>query len=245
MMASVVLPTSSYVAVKKVRKAVDDSQVFKIAKKPTVNATPLVTTPLVSPSPHIGERVTSTSTSTSTLVGGKNKKISEKLRNKLAKIVVSPQGQIKPFKDIGISTRTAIVYTNLLLDLNLLFAYCPITDYQPMMKRRGRRRRFCIEKVVPIIPFGSVARVQHENKVRGVLAMKPKSFTDDEHEEEGGSNASGPIEDERPIYTERQIKQEVVSATGVSANRKAFFLHCVVIDIAIDDKDGILRGNIL
>jgi len=109
----------------------------------------------------------------------KVKKISEKAKNKLAKIVIRPDGTIKPFDEIGISTCTVIVFTNCKVDLDKLFKYTPITDYNPPKKRRGRKKRNCLEKAPPRLPFGSVINIQHELKKRGY-----KSHIEDTSEEQ-------------------------------------------------------------
>ena len=102
-----------------------------------------------------------------------SKKISEKVKAKLAKIILNQDGQVKPFSEIQVSTRTVIVVTNCIINLEALFNYIPITDFQPIVKRRGRKKRINIEPTNPKLPYGSIINAQHELKVRGTL-LKPK-----------------------------------------------------------------------
>jgi TATA-box binding protein (TBP) (component of TFIID and TFIIIB) len=116
------------------------------------------------------------------------KKVSEKVRARLSKKVMNTDGTVKPFSEIPVSTRTAIVVTNLFIDLNKLFDYCPIAEFEPVMKRRGRKKRVNIERPTAILPFGSVVNVQYECKVRGTL-LKPKKQVEEEDEEQSASKA--------------------------------------------------------
>jgi len=117
------------------------------------------------------------------------KKTSSKIVNQLSKLVISDDSSIIPFSQIEVSTRTAIVVTNCFIDLDKLFEYIPIAQFEPVAKRRGRKKRVNIERPVPKLPFGSVINAQYEGKVRGTLLKPPGTF----------------------------------------------FLHCVVINIVIDD----------
>ena len=146
-------------------------------------------------------------TSTTTLVA-KPKKIPEKVRAKLTKYVMSAPDQVKPFSQIEVSTRTVIVFTNCRLTLENLFNYIPITDFDPVLKRRGRKKRNMVEKQVIRLPFGSVIRVQYELNVRGVVHYNHKTAV--------------------------PLVEAVVCPTGKTENKKSYFLHCVVLVIAID-----------
>lgn len=143
------------------------------------------------------------------------KKVSEKVRARLSKKVMNADGTVKPFSQIPVSTRTAIVVTNLFIDLNKLFEYCPIAEFEPVMKRRGRKKRVNIERPTAKLPFGSVVNVQYECKVRGTL-LKPKKQSVEEEEEEQSSGAN-----------------------------KAYFLHCVTLVIAIDKEENVFGENCL
>ena len=95
------------------------------------------------------------------------RKISDKTKNKLNKIILLPDGSIKPFEQIQVSTTTGIVVTNCTVDLHKLFKYAPIIDFEPQEKKRGRKPRFNVDKPVTILPFGSVTSIQHELNKRG------------------------------------------------------------------------------
>ena len=151
----------------------------------------------------------------------KVKKIPEKIRTKLAKYVLKQDGTIKPFSTVEVSTRTVIVFTTCNINLSVLFQYVPITDFDPVMKRRGRKKRFAVDKEVVRLPYGSVIRAQYELKVRGLVNYSQKN--------------SG---------SAKQDEEETVCPTGKIEHKKAYFLHCVVLVIAIDNDDvGAGVGN--
>ncbi len=87
---------------------------------------------------------------------------------KLQKRVLGNDGNIKAFSQIGISTKTVIAITNLKIDLDKLFNLIPITDYEPVKKRRGRRKRLVIENTPTVLPYGSIILVQRRRDSRGV-----------------------------------------------------------------------------
>jgi hypothetical protein len=87
---------------------------------------------------------------------------------KLQKRVLSNDGNIKSFSQIGISTKTVIAITNIKIDLDKLFNLVPITDYEPIKKRRGRRKRMTIEAAPQVLPYGSIVLVQRRRDSRGV-----------------------------------------------------------------------------
>ena len=87
---------------------------------------------------------------------------------KLQKRVLNNDGNIKSFSQIGISTKTVIAITNLKVDLDKLFNLVPITDYEPIKKRRGRRKRMSVETTPAILPYGSIILVQRRRDSRGV-----------------------------------------------------------------------------
>lgn len=147
------------------------------------------------------------------------KKQNDKLVNKQQKCVLDSNGAVKQFSDIQVSTRTAIVFTNCTVDLAALFLYAPITDYKPPVNRRGRKPTNHVEPHVAQLPFGSVVRVAHELKVRGVKAMKPKSM----------SAAAAASEESTAVAA--------VCPTGADNKKQGFFRHCVVLDVAIS-RDG-------
>jgi TATA-box binding protein (TBP) (component of TFIID and TFIIIB) len=78
------------------------------------------------------------------------------------------------FDDIKVSTRTFISITNLTLDLKKLFYFLPVTFYQVVPKRRGRKKK--IEIIDPNIDteVGSIITLKFEDKLRGVDLKKKK-----------------------------------------------------------------------
>lgn len=88
------------------------------------------------------------------------------------------------FEDIKVSTKTFIVMTNLLLDLENLFEFLPITDYVVVKKKRGRKKKYsdqvdeteAVDVVVneneSVLP-GSIITMKYENRLKGV-DLKPK-----------------------------------------------------------------------
>jgi hypothetical protein len=90
------------------------------------------------------------------------------------KKIMTPDGVIKSFDDFSISTKTVIAITNLNINLDSCFTYIPITDYVPIEKRRGRKKRIQIHVDPPQIPFGSVIMIQRKRDFRGTL-LKPKT----------------------------------------------------------------------
>jgi len=138
------------------------------------------------------------------------KRINEKTKMKLSKMVVQPDGTIKPFSQIKVSTCTVIVFTNCTIDLPKLFQFCPITDFEPQIKKRGRRKRNSFEKPPPKLPIGSVIKIQHELKVRG------KDKCEKEKKPMNEMNAEEAFEEEE------------------KRNKRDFFLHCVVMVVVVD-----------
>ena len=97
-----------------------------------------------------------------------------KYNKKLEKKVIKPDGSIKVFEDIGISTKTVIAITNMIIDLDLLYTYIPIVDFIPQEKKRGRKKRINIETPVHKLPFGSIIMIQKRKDFRGTI-LKTKS----------------------------------------------------------------------
>lgn len=83
------------------------------------------------------------------------------------------------FDSIKVSTKTFIVMTNMILDIDKLFNYLPITDYILVPKRRGRKKKN--EPVDPNkdIPSGSIITLEYQNKIRGVDLKKKKKKNKD------------------------------------------------------------------
>ena len=161
------------------------------------------------------------------------KKLSKKLKDKITKSAVGSSGIIKDFVDIPTSTRTAVVVTNCSIDLDAFFAYIPITDFEPLVKKRGRRPKFGLDKPAQALPLGSVVKASYELKVRGCRNLKESSSSN----KTNGSCLSSGADHQASVETlnngDEQLTSELPDPTGKQAKKKSFFLHCVVIDIAI------------
>lgn len=109
----------------------------------------------------------------------KNKKIKEV--KEVIKEVIKEKEVEKPdklkfpeFDDIKVSTKTFIVMTNLILNIDKLFNFLPISDYILIPKRRGRKKKN--EPVNPNkdISSGSIITLEYQNNIRGVDLKKKK-----------------------------------------------------------------------
>ena len=138
--------------------------------------------------------------------------MSKEVKNiKENKCIVKADGTVKSFEEITISTKTVIGISNLRINLDNFFKYMPITDYIPVQKKRGRRRRIQINSNKNIVPYGSIINISRKKEVRGaILKNKKKSKNDDseEDEEKKGSRVS---------------------------NDKDYFLHSVSLVIVLED----------
>jgi len=78
------------------------------------------------------------------------------------------------FDDITVSTKTFIVNTSTILDIDKLFNTLPITEYIVVPKRRGRKKKN--EKVDPNkdIASGCIITLKYLDKLRGVDLKKKK-----------------------------------------------------------------------
>lgn len=122
-------------------------------------------------------------------------------------VILMQDGSIKPFQQIPVSTKTSVCATNFTVDLIKLFHNTPITDYEPPVKRRGRRKRGSVEKPVAQVPFGSVVRIQHELNVRGIDLKEKKN----------------------------KVQNAIDNELNPQPEKKSYFLHCVTVDIAVHD----------
>ena len=77
------------------------------------------------------------------------------------------------FKDIPISTRTIIVATNTIINIENLYDNLPITPYTVIRKKRGRKKKDVIEDIHNTVPSGSIISIKYQDKLRGV-ELKPK-----------------------------------------------------------------------
>ena len=82
------------------------------------------------------------------------------------------------FDSIKVSTKTFIVMTNMVLDINKLFTFLPITEYTVIPKRRGRKKKN--EPIDPNknIPSGSIITLEYQNNIRGVDLKRKKKNKD-------------------------------------------------------------------
>jgi len=81
--------------------------------------------------------------------------------------------EIPDFNTIPVSTRTIIAITNVILDLDKLYDFLPITPYTIIKKKRGRKKK--IEEEIPVnnISKGSIITIDYKNQLKGVR-VKPK-----------------------------------------------------------------------
>jgi len=77
--------------------------------------------------------------------------------------------------EIEVSTKTIIAISNLKINLDNLYEYLPITPYNPIEKKRGRKKKIHIEQTIELVPDGSIINVQKKNTFRGVLLKKKKN----------------------------------------------------------------------
>ena len=130
---------------------------------------------------------------------------------KESKCILKVDGSIKPFEDITISTKTVIGISNIKINLDNFFKYMPITDYTPVQKKRGRRRRIQINSNKNIVPYGSIINISRKKEVRGAILKNKKKSKNEESEED-----------------------ETKSGSRVS-NDKDYFLHSVSLVIVLED----------
>jgi TATA-box binding protein (TBP) (component of TFIID and TFIIIB) len=79
------------------------------------------------------------------------------------------------FDDIKVSTKTFIVTSNLDININNLFEQLPVTEYEVVPKRRGRKKKSSIPDPNQNIKDGSIITLEHEGKIRGVDLKKKRS----------------------------------------------------------------------
>ena len=82
------------------------------------------------------------------------------------------------FNSIKVSTKTFIVMTNLILDIDKLFKFLPITDYILIPKRRGRKKKNEPSDPNINISSGSIITLEYQNNIRGVDLKKKKKNKD-------------------------------------------------------------------
>lgn len=79
------------------------------------------------------------------------------------------------FDDIKVSTKTFIIMTNLVIDLQKLFDFLPVTDYTFVPKKRGRKKKISVDNPNKDVPQGSIVTLKYENKIRGIDLKQKKS----------------------------------------------------------------------
>jgi len=77
------------------------------------------------------------------------------------------------FDDIKVSTKTFTATTNLNIQIDQLFHKLPITHYEVIPKKRGRKKKGEQANPNKYIELGSIVTVKHEGELRGV-ELKPK-----------------------------------------------------------------------
>ena len=93
----------------------------------------------------------------------------EKLRQKT---ILMNDGSIKPFSQIVISAKVAVILTNIQVDMNKFFELVPITHYEKIEKKRGRKRNGVPEPEQVQLPVGSCIFVQKGKETRGTPIKK-------------------------------------------------------------------------
>ena len=87
--------------------------------------------------------------------------------------------QIIPFDEFAVSTKTFIVYTNLVIDIKKIFEddVLPITEYTILKKKRGRKKKQVEEDPNKDVKSGSFILVQYRDQYRGVKFKNSKKAT--------------------------------------------------------------------
>ena len=79
------------------------------------------------------------------------------------------------FDNIKVSTKTFTAMTNLKLNIKEIFDYLPITPYNVLYKKRGRKKKNENNDIIQEVPEGSIITLKYEDKIRGVeLKAKKK-----------------------------------------------------------------------
>ena len=79
------------------------------------------------------------------------------------------------FDDIKVSTKTFIAVTNLEINIQKFYESLPITDYQIVPKKRGRKKKNAIADPNRNIAPGSIITLDYEGNIRGVDIKKKKT----------------------------------------------------------------------
>lgn len=81
---------------------------------------------------------------------------------------------MKKFEEIPISTRTIIVSTNTVLNIEEMYKNLPITEYTVIEKKRGRKKKNFVEHIQNNVDDGSIISVKYQGDIRGVELKKRK-----------------------------------------------------------------------
>lgn len=80
----------------------------------------------------------------------------------------------RQFKEIPISTRTIIVSTDTMINIESMYNNLPITPYTVIEKKRGRKKKNYIQQIQNTVDDGSIISVKYQGNVRGVELKKKK-----------------------------------------------------------------------
>jgi len=85
--------------------------------------------------------------------------------------------QYKEFDQIEISTKTVIAHSNLSVNLEDIYKYLPVHVPETLATKLKNKKAFqmYIKQSGSEIPYGSILKVQYENKIRGFTLLKAKN----------------------------------------------------------------------
>ena len=98
------------------------------------------------------------------------------------------------YDNIKASTKTFIIKTNILIDIKKLFELLPITHYNIIPKKRGRKKKNTPINIINDLPNGSVITLEYEDKIRGVDLKDKKRIKKTN-------------QDSSPLYTQNSSKK--------------------------------------
>lgn len=78
------------------------------------------------------------------------------------------------FDNIKVSTKTIIVITNMTINITNVFKTLPITDYEIIPKKRGRKKKTAVVVEKELLP-GSIITLKYGNALRGVDLKQKKN----------------------------------------------------------------------
>lgn len=105
----------------------------------------------------------------------KRNKLEEKKEISVSpKILPHGKNQTLDLNKIPVSTKTFIIMTNLNLNIPKLWEVLPITEYEIVSRKRGRKKKIDEPDPNQDLPSGSIITLELGNKHRGVLLKKKK-----------------------------------------------------------------------